>query len=134
ADLARQIRHHDSLYHQQDAPEISDAEYDALRRRLETLENEFPDLVASDSPTKSVGAAPASGFKKIRHAAPMLSLSNAFDEEDIADFVQRVRKFLNMKESEPLDFVAEPKIDGASLSLRYEDRKLVLAATRGDGA
>lgn len=134
SDLARRIRRHDQLYHQQDAPEISDADYDALRQRLEELEKEFPGLAAPDSPTRSVGAAPASGFKKVRHAVPMLSLSNAFDGEDITDFVLRVRKFLNMKEGEPLDFVAEPKIDGLSLSLRYEDRKLVLAATRGDGS
>lgn len=134
AELAKQIRRHDRLYHQQDAPEISDTEYDGLRRRLEELEKEFPDLVPPDSPTHKVGAPAASGFKKRQHAVPMLSLSNAFSQEDVADFVVRVRRFLSLRDSEPLSFVAEPKIDGLSLSLRYEGRRLVMAATRGDGA
>lgn len=130
--LVKEIRHHDALYHQKDDPEISDAEYDLLRKQLEALEAEYPDFITADSPTQSVGAAPSRGFKKVSHSIPMLSLSNIFNEEDLNDFLERVEKFLNLKED--VEIVAEPKIDGLSCSLRYEKRKLALAATRGDGA
>lgn len=133
AKLADKIRRHDELYYQESAPEISDSEYDGLRRRLEDLEAAFPELITPDSPTQQVGAAPASGFKKVKHALPMLSLSNVFTDEDVEDFAARVRRFLGLKKDDALDMLAEPKIDGVSLSLRYEGRKLVLGATRGDG-
>lgn len=133
ADLKHRIQHHDILYHQKDAPEISDAAYDALRQRLEAIEKAFPQLASPDSPTQKVGAKPAREFSKVRHALPMLSLSNSFDDEDITDFVTRVRKFLQLPDTEPLDILAEPKIDGLSCSLRYERGQLVQAATRGDG-
>ena len=131
AELAAQIRHHDILYHQQDDPEISDAQYDALRRELDALELQYPQLINPDSPSQKVGAAAAGGFKKIRHAVPMLSLGNAFADEDIQDFIDRVKKFLRQEDDPAL--VAEPKIDGLSCSLRYEKGRLVMAATRGDG-
>ena len=131
--LVREIRRHDELYHAKDAPEISDAEYDKLRQELEALEAEHPELVTPDSPTQTVGAAAAAGFRKVRHSRPMLSLGNAFSDEDVTDFLDRVRRFLNMAEDVRIDVVAEPKIDGLSCALRYEKRKLVLAATRGDG-
>lgn len=134
ADLAALIRHHDILYHQKDAPEISDAEYDALRRELEEIETRHPDLSTADGPLFSVGAAPARGFRKVRHAVPMLSLSNIFAEGEIGEFLTRLRKFLNLSPEDALEVVAEPKIDGLSCCLRYEGRKLALAATRGDGA
>jgi DNA ligase (NAD+) len=132
--LAADIVRHDRLYHQKDAPEISDAEYDALRRRNDAIEARFPELVRDDSPSVQVGAAPAAGFAKVTHAQPMLSLSNAFDREDVTDFIARVRRFLNLPETEVLEVVAEPKIDGLSASLRYENRKFIVGATRGDGA
>lgn len=131
--LRQQVARHEILYHQQDDPEISDAEFDLMKRRLEKLERDNPVLARADSPTQTVGAKPAAGFKKIRHAVPMLSLSNAFTDEDVADFISRVRKFLNLPEHETPDILAEPKIDGLSCALRYENRKLVQAATRGDG-
>jgi DNA ligase (NAD+) len=133
AELAKQIAHHDVLYHQKDDPEISDADYDKLRNRYRALIEEFPLLAPASDPEKQVGAAPAAGFSKVAHAIPMLSLNNAFTDEDIEDFTDRIRKFLKLPEDEPLDFMAEPKIDGLSASLRYEKGNLVQAATRGDG-
>ncbi len=132
--LVAQIRRHDELYYQKDKPEISDADYDALRRELTHLEAENPDLITPDSPTQTVGAAPSSGFKKVRHAVPMLSLGNAMDEQDVHDFYDRVRRFLNLKDDDNIEVLAEPKIDGLSCSLLYRDRKLTRAATRGDGS
>lgn len=131
--LAAEIRHHDRLYHQQDAPEISDAAYDALKRQLLALEAQFPDLAPANSPTQTVGAAPAQGFGKIRHAVPMLSLDNAFSAEDVAEFLGRIRRFLRLADTEPVELVSEPKIDGLSFSARYDQGRLVHAATRGDG-
>ena len=132
ARLAAEIAEHDRRYYQQDAPVVSDAAYDALRRRYGEIEKHFPDLRTLESLTMRVGAAPAAGFAKVRHAAPMLSLGNAFSEEDVTDFVERIRRFLNLKD-ETIVFTAEPKIDGLSLSLRYEDGQLASGATRGDG-
>lgn len=134
ARLASELSHHDALYHGKDAPEITDAEYDALVVRNAAIEARFPDLVRPDSSSRRVGTAPSAGFGKIRHAVPMLSLGNAFADEDVSDFATRVRRFLNMAESESLAFTAEPKIDGLSISLRYDNGHLVEAATRGDGA
>src|SRR5690625_1103173 len=133
ARLAAEIARHDALYYQQDAPEISDAAYDALRQRNRALEEAHPELVRADSPRWRVGAAPASGFAKFRHAVPMLSLDNAFDEDDLRDFVARIKRFLSWSDDEPLVFVAEPKIDGLSINLRYEKGRFVRGATRGDG-
>jgi DNA ligase (NAD+) len=131
--LAAEIAEHDQRYHQQDAPTISDAAYDALRRRNEAIEARFPQLVRPDSPSKRVGAAPAEKFAKVRHAIPMLSLGNAFAPEDVTEFVARIRRFLRLSAEEPIAFSAEPKIDGLSMSLRYEGGALVVAATRGNG-
>lgn len=131
--LAEAIRHHDALYYQKDAPEISDAEYDALRRKLEALEAKYPVLVTSDSPTQKVGAAPLETFDKVRHTVPMLSLGNAFEEQDVADFLERARKFLGLPDDEVVAVVTELKIDGLSFSARYEDGRFVLGVTRGDG-
>ena len=133
ARLAREIAAHDAAYYQADAPVVSDADYDALRRRNSAIEALFPDLVRADSPSGRVGAAPSAGFGKIAHAVPMLSLNNAFGEEDVFEFVQRVRKFLKVPDEESVFFTAEPKIDGLSISLRYEGGLLASAATRGDG-
>ncbi|PWB62148.1 MAG: DNA ligase (NAD(+)) LigA [Bradyrhizobiaceae bacterium] len=130
--LAAEIGAHDRRYYQEDAPSISDAAYDALRRRNEAIELKFPALVRPDSPSRRVGAAPTGRFAKVRHAVPMLSLNNAFSEEDVVDFAERIRRFLNLKD-ERIEFTAEPKIDGLSLSLRYEGGELVNGATRGDG-
>jgi DNA ligase (NAD+) len=132
--LAHEIAHHNRLYHADDSPEISDAEYDALVRRNAELERQFPHLVREDSPSRQVGAAPEGPLAKVAHALPMLSLDNAFADEEVADFVGRVRRFLKLPEGEEVALTAEPKIDGLSCSLRYEKGVLVLAATRGDGA
>jgi DNA ligase (NAD+) len=133
ADLTAQIAQANEDYHLKDAPVLTDAEYDALKQRLLALERAFPQLARLDSPTQAVGAAPAEGFGKVTHAQRMMSLENGFDAEDVADFVARVRSFLGLRDGD-LAFTAEPKIDGLSLSLRYEDGVLVQAATRGDGA
>jgi len=137
AALADEIAAHDKAYHQEDTPVISDGDYDALRRRNDEIEAAFPHLVRTDSPSQKVGATAATGFSKITHAKPMLSLGNVFSEEELSDFVDGVRRFLKELKDDPsipLEMVAEPKIDGLSLSLRYEKGRLVTAATRGDGA
>ncbi len=131
--LAAEIARHNRLYHSEDAPEISDSEYDSLVRRNAELEAQFPHFVRDDSPSRQVGAAPAAHLSKVRHALPMLSLDNAFSDEEVADFVGRVRRFLSLPPDEEVALTGEPKIDGLSCSLRYEKGDLVLAATRGDG-
>ena len=131
--LAVEIAHHDALYHGKDEPEISDADYDALKRRNDAIEAQFPQLVRTDSPSQRVGAAPAGIFAQVVHARPMLSLDNTFSDEDVQDFVSSVYRFLGQLPDDSIAFTAEPKIDGLSMSLRYEGRKLVTAATRGDG-
>lgn len=133
ARLAAEIMQANEAYHSEDAPEISDAAYDALKRRNAEIEARFPNLKRSDSPSDQVGAAPSETFAKVTHRVRMLSLENAFDDTDVAEFDERVRKYLGLSESS-LSYTAEPKIDGLSLSLRYEDGTLVQAATRGDGA
>jgi DNA ligase (NAD+) len=131
--LGEDIAAHDRAYYQDDAPKISDAEYDALRRRYLALEAEFPELADADSLSQKVGAAPAEKFAKVTHAVPMLSLGNIFSDEELFEFVARVKRFLGLAAEAPLAFTAEPKIDGLSCNLRYENRVLVSAATRGDG-
>jgi DNA ligase (NAD+) len=132
--LAREITHHDKLYYAKDAPELTDAEYDALRQRNVEIEMRFPELVRPDSPSERVGTTPSEQFTKAVHAVPMLSLGNAFSDEDVREFVVRIQRFFKQGEANDACFVAEPKIDGLSISLRYEQGELVLAATRGDGA
>jgi DNA ligase (NAD+) len=132
--LALELEGHDKRYYQDDAPNVTDAEYDALRQRYNAIEKRFPEFVTSDSPSQKVGAAPSGRFKKVRHAVSMLSLDNAFAEDDVIDFVGRIRRFLKLGDDDKIDFSAEPKIDGLSMSLRYEGGELVTAATRGDGA
>ncbi|MBI1619124.1 NAD-dependent DNA ligase LigA [Aquamicrobium zhengzhouense] len=133
ATLAAEIAEHDRRYYAEDAPTISDAEYDELRLRNAAIEAAFPELMRSDSPSQVVGTAPSGAFGQVRHARPMLSLDNVFTDEDMNDFVASVRRFLSLRASDELVFTAEPKIDGLSMSLRYEDRRLVTGATRGDG-
>ena len=131
--LAREIAHHDQLYHQKDAPEISDAEYDALRQRNAAIEARFPHLIREDLPSSRVGGAPESGFAKVRHRVPMLSLDNAMGAEEFGEFCARARRFVGLAADAQLAFVAEPKIDGLSINLTYEDGRFVRGATRGDG-
>src|ERR1700674_3519771 len=132
--LALELEGHDKRYYQDDAPSVTDAEYDALRQRFNAIEKLFPEFVTSESPSQKVGARPSGRFAKVRHAVPMLSLDNAFAEEDVVDFVGRIRRVLKLGDDGEIDFSAEPKIDGLSMSLRYEGGELVTAATRGDGA
>ncbi len=131
--LAKEIRKHDALYYQEDTPEITDAKYDALRRELEEIEAHYPHLKTGDSPSTSVGATPSSRFAKIEHSIPMLSLSNAMNAEEVYDFIDRIKRFLNLTNEEQITVFGEPKIDGLSCSIRYENGRLVSAATRGDG-
>ena len=131
--LAGEIAAHDSAYHQDDAPLVGDAEYDALRRRNDAIEAQFPDLTRPDSPSHRVGAPAATGFAKVAHTIPMLSLGNAFDEADVREFHARIRRFLGLAKAEPVVLVGEPKIDGLSVSVRYEQGSYTLGATRGDG-
>ncbi|MBT7450826.1 MAG: NAD-dependent DNA ligase LigA, partial [Rhodospirillaceae bacterium] len=131
--LAAEMADHDQRYHQDDAPVISDAAYDALKARNAAIEAHFPALIRGDSPSRKVGAAPSSGFTKVQHSVPMLSLGNVFDEADVADFYARVRRFLGLGEDEQVDVIAEPKIDGLGFSARYESGRFVVGATRGDG-
>ena len=132
--LEGEIAEHDRAYYQKDAPLVIDAEYDALRRRNEAIEARFPKLVRACSPSQRVGAAPGAGFAKVAHARPMLSLGNAFDDGDVREFMARLRRFLGLAKDETVEVVAEPKIDGLSVSLSYEDGRLVRGATRGDGS
>ena len=131
--LAQELAVHDKLYYQQDAPKVSDADYDALRQRNADIEKRFPSLKLAQSPSEKVGAKAADGFAKITHLNPMLSLDNAFKAEDMQKFVERVCRFLNLPLSRNIEMVAEPKIDGLSCSLIYKDGVLVSASTRGDG-
>src|SRR5258708_2686823 len=132
--LTLEIEGHDRRYYQEDAPDITDAEYDELRKRFNAIEARFPEFVTSSSPSQKIGAKPSGRFAKVRHAVPMLSLDNAFGDEDVVDFDARIRRFLKLGDDDKIAFSAEPKIDGLSMSLRYEGGELVTAATRGDGA
>jgi len=131
--LVVEIGEHDKRYYQEDAPTVSDAVYDALRRRNDAIEQRFPELIRADSPSRRIGAPPAQKFAKIRHAVPMLSLGNAFSDEEVSEFVERVRRFLRLPQDEKVAVVAEPKIDGLSCTLRYQGGRLASGATRGDG-
>lgn len=131
--LALKVAYHDQKYHGEDSPEISDAEYDSLRRQMENLEQNFPFLLDENPQSQAVGAAPSSRFSKINHSVPMLSLGNAMNADEVHDFIDRIKRFLNLPETQKIMIFAEPKIDGLSCSIRYEDGKLVQAATRGDG-
>jgi DNA ligase (NAD+) len=133
ARLAEEIAGHDRRYHAEDAPTVSDAEYDALKLRNAAIEARFPELMRDDSPSRAIGAAPSGAFAQVRHSRPMLSLDNVFTDDDVVDFAASVRRFLSLAPDAELVFTAEPKIDGLSMSLRYENRRLVTAATRGDG-
>ncbi|MCY3856090.1 MAG: NAD-dependent DNA ligase LigA [Rhodospirillales bacterium] len=133
ARLAAAILRHDRAYYIDDTPKISDADYDALRRRNSSIEERWPELVRNDSPSERVGAPPTSGFHKVRHPLPMLSLDNVFTDDELQEFVDRVRKFLNLDPAAEIAIAAEPKIDGLSASLRYDDGELAVGATRGDG-
>src|ERR1700729_3886374 len=134
ARLTAEIGGHDKRYYQDDRPSITDAEYDALRQRYDAIETRFPDLRTQDSRSVKLGAAPSAKFKKVQHAVPMLSLDNALAEQDVPDSGGRIRRFLTRAAASTIAFAADPKIDGLSVSLRYEDGELVTAATRGDGA
>lgn len=134
ATLRSKMVEADAAYYQQDAPILTDGEYDALRAEVVAIEAAFPDLVTDDSPTQTVGAAPSGGFDKVTHARPMLSLSNAFTDEDVVEFFGRVRRFLNLSEQAPVELTCEPKIDGLSAAITYEKGKFTLGATRGDGS
>src|SRR5271154_4344041 len=134
ARLEAEIAAHDRRYYQEDAPTVSDADYDRLRLRYGAIEARFPQLRTLESLTQRVGAAQSGRFAKVRHAVPMLSLDNAFADEDVVDFVARIRRFLRLPGDEEIVFSAEPKIDGLSMSLRYEHGELVSGATRGDGS
>jgi DNA ligase (NAD+) len=133
AELAKDIESHDRAYHQNDAPNISDADYDRLRRLNTAIETAFPSLIRSNSPSRNIGAEPVAGFGKVTHSHPMLSLDNAFDDVDVENFIGRIRRFLGLGDDEAVEIVAEPKIDGLSIALRYKNGKFVQAATRGDG-
>ena len=133
AQLADEVRAHNLSYYQEDAPVISDAEYDVLFKRLMALEDEYPALKTQESPTMRVGAAPLGGFAKVAHRVPMLSLANAFTDDEVIDFFDRVRRFLGVNQEAEVAVVAEPKIDGLSASLRYENGCFVQGATRGMG-
>ena len=131
--LAEEMAGHDVAYYQNDDPVISDADYDALRQRNEAIEERFPNLKRQDSPSDKVGVTPESGFGKIQHSVPMLSLGNAFDLQDLEDFDTRIRRFLSLDDAETITYTSEPKIDGLSASLRYENGVFISGATRGDG-
>ena len=131
--LSLEIKAADAFYYQEDAPVMTDSAYDTLRQELIALETEYPHLIAKNSPTQSVGVKPSGKFGKITHSVSMLSLDNAFTDEDVSDFCARVKRFLSLDEDAPMQFTAEPKIDGLSAALRYENGKLVSGATRGDG-
>lgn len=132
-ELSFEIHRHDALYYREDDPEISDSEYDHLRRELEAIEADYPSLITSASPTQKVGAKPSGKFKKIKHTVPMLSLGNAMNSDEVYDFQDRIKRFLNMGDDSHITYFAEPKIDGLSCSIRYEQGKLKYASTRGDG-
>ena len=132
--LRDQIRHHNYRYHALDDPEIPDAEYDRMMRELQDLEAQFPELISADSPTQRVGDAPVSAFGSVRHELPMLSLGNAFNADEVQEFHRRLLGRLEFEEEAEIIFAAEPKLDGAAVSLLYEDGTLVRGATRGDGA